>query len=364
MQIKVYDDINNEELKSSWVRLQMENKIFPQMTYEWIEPWVRLRFLNRILHIVTVIKDNQIIMIAPFCIEKAMGVKILRSIPVHFGDFYTIISHDLSDSVINLILEHLKSYQAWNVVKVFNVNSNDKVYSVLNKEDLFMKKHLVDINIANFKGLTFDEFLLTRSKNTRGQYRKKLNRLSRKGEVKFEVIKDSKSYCENQEDFIRLYNLRWVNDSRKPLTDDYYQCRTEAISPNIDQGKAIMFKLSIDDNPIAYRLGFLNNNVFYDWKVVHDPEYNYYSPGNLLIGKIIEHISLEGYEQLNFMTGDYGFKKSWVSEEFNTANYAFLSSRKFGLGALYLFYENKLKDKLKRTYELIKQNRGKKNSKK
>ena len=68
--IKIYNDINDTELKTAWVKLQHETEVFPQMFFEWIEPWVRLRFGNRKLYIITVVENGNIIGIAPFCIER------------------------------------------------------------------------------------------------------------------------------------------------------------------------------------------------------------------------------------------------------------------------------------------------------
>ena len=73
-------------------------------------------------------------------------------------------------------------------------------------------------------------------------------------------------------------------------------------------------------------LVFCMINLFFDWKVVHNPEYNYYSPGNLLVGKIIDKIIDDGYDKFNFMTGDYRYKRSWISEDqtsFNSETFLF-----------------------------------------
>ena len=44
--IKIFDNIHDAELKAAWLKLEQDNDIFPQMYYEWIEPWVRLKSLQ------------------------------------------------------------------------------------------------------------------------------------------------------------------------------------------------------------------------------------------------------------------------------------------------------------------------------
>lgn len=346
--IKVFRNFQDEELKEAWIRIQHENNTFPQMHYEWVEPWVRLKSFQNKIYVITAEAGGKIVGIAPFYIETKGFVKILRTVPVHFGDFYTLIS-DRSQEVVSQILKYVKKYEEWNVVHFYNVNNKNILHQSLLNEG-FKSKEIVNIHAANFKGKDFNEFLLTLSKNTRGQYRKKWNRLVREGDVKFEAITDSNSYMNNVDTMNRLYNLRWAKDSTPLLSQEYYNMRNEAIAPCFDKGKAVMYKLSFNNQAIAYRLGFLNNGSFYDWKVVHDPEFNYYSPGNLMVGKIIDSIIENGYHEFNFMTGDYRYKRSWISKEHTTINSEYFNAKQLSFGSLYIAYRIKLREKIKQIY--------------
>ena len=355
--IKVFDDIHDVDLKKAWVKLQYENDVFPQMHYEWMEPWVRLRFGKRKLHIVAVLEKDEIIAIAPFCIENKIGLKILHTIPIHFGDFYSIISNE-SKEIIEVILEYLKSCINWSVVHFFNVNNKNTLSACLSNNKDFKEKKVVDIHEANFDGLSFQEYLLTLSKNTRGQYRNKWNRLSKKGDVKLEAITSSESYELNTAEMNKIYNLRWKNDNIPLLTQAYYNMRNEAIKPYFDKKSAILYRLSLNDEAIAYRLGFLHNKTFFEWKVIYNPEYSYYSPGNLLVGKIIEDILPKGFNRFNFMTGDYRYKKSWVSEKNTSTNYEYLYARKLSFGQYYVTYRLKYRESIKKAFYILKESKG------
>tara|TARA_B100000925_G_scaffold171416_1_gene129110 strand:+ start:11347 stop:12414 length:1068 start_codon:yes stop_codon:yes gene_type:complete len=346
--IKIFDDFNNTELKEAWLRLQLENDIFPQMFYEWINPWLKSKELKIEVYIITVTKDGLIEAIAPFCIEKKGFIKVLKTIPIHFGDFFMFISKQ-SSSINKEIIKHTKKCIRWDVVHFYNINSKNLLNKNLYLEG-FKSNFLVNIHSADFKDLIYEDFLLTLSKNTRGQYRKKLNRIQRKGVVNFEIITTKESYMKNVDEMNNLYKKRWENEDRNLPSQEYYNMRTEAISSCFDKGKAALFKLSINGNAISYRLGFLHKKSFYDWKVVHHPDYNYYSPGNLLVGMIIDKIIDDGYEKFNFMTGDYRYKRSWVSEDQTTYNSEYFYSKNMSFGTFYLIYRIKCRDKLKEIY--------------
>ena len=75
--ICVFEDIHDLELVRYWKRLEEETDCFPQMYYEWCEPWWRVQSDNRALHIVTVQnKEKEIVGIAPLCIERRIGLRI------------------------------------------------------------------------------------------------------------------------------------------------------------------------------------------------------------------------------------------------------------------------------------------------
>jgi len=345
--IKVFDDFEDNELKIAWTQLERETDAFPQMYYEWIEPWWRYNSSKRKLHIVTAINAyDKIIGIAPFCIEKKVGLKVLKSIPIHFGDFYyMLVVHDFADTIIGRIKDYTLTFKAWDIVHFFNVNS-------LSIESLnltsFRKRKITDILVSHFEELTFDQFLLSLSKNTRGQYKKKLNRLNNAGILQLEVITDASDYIRNFDSTKEIYDLRWVNDFKPLLNDNYYSMRNEALLPLFRSGKAVLYNLRLNGCVIAFRLGFLHNNTFYDWKVSHDPEYDYYSPGFVLVGMVIEDLILRGYGGLNFMTGNYRYKRSWMNIDETSSNFEFLSSKKYSFGAVYVFYRLHFRGKSQR----------------
>ncbi|WP_299111127.1 GNAT family N-acetyltransferase [uncultured Winogradskyella sp.] len=304
------------------------------------------------LYVVTVIDQNQkVVGIAPFYIQNKFGVKVLQSIPVHFGDFYEVVI--ANQDAVKLIIDHLKSFKKWNVVKIFNYNNTSNTFNLF-IDNGFTSKKIVDILSPKFKQLTFDEFLKTISKNSRNQYKKKLRRLTREGEISFVVAKTWQDYMEHFESTKKIYNMRWEGDDRPLLSDDYYKMRNEALQPLFEKEKALLYLLKLNNETIAFRLGFLNNKTFYDWKVSHNPKFDYYSPGFLTVGLIIEHLISTDNHAFNFMTGNYQYKRSWTNNNEDSTNYELLYAKRFSIGELYLRYRETYRDKLKEIASKIK----------
>lgn len=350
--IETFHDINNHDLKNGWIKLQNEIDAFPQMHYEWIEPWWAANNKSQELYIITVLdSNNSIVGIAPFCIQKKGMVKVLRSIPIHFGDFYSFISNN--KAVNELIIDKISEFKKWNIIHIFNINSeNPLIKSFENRK--FQTREIVEILSPKFENNNFEEFLQSISKNSRSQYKKKLKRLDKKGKVDFVEVNTWEGYLANFTSLKDIYNLRREADERPFLSDSYYEMRNKALKPMFENGKSVLYLLKLDDELIAFRLGFINNKTYYDWKVSHNPEFNYYSPGFLTVGLIIEHLISNNNKEFNFMTGNYQYKRSWTNNNDENVNLEVFHSKKWSFGYLYQKYRMKYREIIKAIYTSLK----------
>ena len=343
--LKVFRNFDDDELRDGWMKLQSEIEVFPQMYFEWVSSWFRHAARKEDPYIICVLDgENNVVGVAPFILEKIYPFRILRSIPIHFGDFYEILA--TSKTVSEMLVNEIDSFKHWNVALLFNVNSSDPV-EALCAERKFSRKEVVRILAPVFDS-GFNSYLSTLSKNSRQRFNKNVRKLERLGKLSLKSITTWDMYISYFNATRSLFEKRWAKDGRPLLTDDYYEMRNEALHGLFEKGKAALFVLELDDKLIAYRLGFLNNRSFYDWKVCHDTEYNALSPGFLSVGMIIERLIDDGYISFNFMAGDYQYKRSWNNVECNSVNLEIIKSDKCSIGYLYFFYRYKLRDSIKK----------------
>lgn len=344
MRVKEYNSIEDPELIKAWTDVQKEYPTFPMMQIEWITPWWNRNSSNRKLKVFVVNNEGgKALCVAPFCIQREFGIKVLRSIPIHFGDFYHFISKDTEAE--QFMIDHLKKDKSASVAHIFNCNNHSTTYDKLILNN-FKSREIVKILAPKFDGIGFNDFLLTISKNSRGQFRKKRNRLAKKGSLKLLEIRDFQGYLKCFPETKRLYNIRWKEDKRPLLSDEYYAMRNASLKSLFEQGKAVLFIVQSENQTVAFRLGFLNDQTFYDWKTAHDPEFDYYSPGFISVGLIIERLIEKGYSCFNFMTGNYQYKRSWNNKNENNYNAEFFLAND-SIGRLYVNYRLKWREKIK-----------------
>lgn len=353
--IRVIDDIHDSRLVRHWKRIQEETDCFPQMHYEWCEPWWRLRSGKRKLHIVAVEDANQkIVGIAPLCIERRFGLRVLRSFPVHFGDFYFFLAEEGEERarIHEAIIDYATSFSAWRVVHLFNINSKSPTSASLVDRG-FIGNEVTAILAATFRDMSFGDYLVTLSPNTRQHFRKKSRRLARLGAVSLERIDDASGYAAYANDMNRIYSERWADDHSLPPDDAYYRCRTQAVQSLFAKRLMTLFVLKMDGVPCAFRLGFAYRGKYYGWKVTHDPGLASVSPGFLMIGKIIETLITEDYTEMNFMAGDYPWKRSWAPDGPQSMNHEFFACDRSLRARLYLKYRLAWRDRLRARYYAI-----------
>lgn len=352
LKIQVFEDINDTELKTAWQKLQHECQAFPQMYYEWIEPWVRLRFNNRKLRIIAVKDSNQIIAIAPFCINRRFGIKILESIPIHYGDRYEFIidkNHAYYKTILKCIFSEISNSKLYSTIVINQISKGSKTYNQLNNND-FLKKELVKCPVSVIDNTSYNEFLSKLKSKVRSNFRNRLRKLNKLGDLTFEVNSDSNYYLDNQKEFREMYEKRWMDVDRKLPDNIFYKCREESFCAMLDKEIAYNIVLKLNENIIGYRLGFIYDNRYYDWKICYDVDYKKFGLGAIMTAKLIENLIENKIIELNHGAGGYSYKTDWTPQQRYTENFKFVKHTTIFFGKLMVNYEIKYKDMFKRLY--------------
>jgi CelD/BcsL family acetyltransferase involved in cellulose biosynthesis len=350
--IKIFENFENEELADAWHRLEKEGDIFPQMYLAWIEPWWRYNASNRRLHIVALVDTtNLIIAIAPFCIENKSGLKVLITIPIHFGDFYYIITNeDNLNLVSGKILEYCKSFKYWNLVQLNQVDVSSQLFIEAKNNNAVYKK-LSDVVCTNLDYSTFSEFLGIIGGKERREFKRRRKRLEEIGDVRLSLIKSKEDY-HNYEIAMKNIAIKKWKGKANSKTDKLFRYRAESYANCLDLNKALGFILLLNSQPIAYRLGFINNDEFISWKLVYDPDFSSLGLGKMISIMSIEQLINMNIKALNNGGGDYEYKKSWFTNEKTSEIYRLFLKNNNLRAAFYIFIEMKVKILVKRLFKI------------
>ena len=354
MQIRIACDIDDPALKADWERLTREADVFPQSAYHWCSTWWKYLAGRRELHVVTVLDDaGYAVGIAPLCIERRLGIRILRSFPINYGDFFQlIVSPEANEtSVHETCLEYVNRYSQWNCALLSPVNDGSILYHFLNDRGC-PSKHLTGNIVADIRASSWEEYVATLSRNRRRLTQKKMRLLEDRHNVDVEVVQDGTGYLEHFDRIRELIDSRGEKD-RPRRSDAYMKCVKETSVRLFEEGRMVLYLIKANSAVIAYRIGIVHGDTYYDWNTSYDMAWSEYSPGLLSIAYVIRDLIARRFAKLDFMAGVYDFKLTYSPTHQMKNNHLFVMGDRSLGSRLFCRYQLAWRDRIKPYYRKV-----------
>jgi len=182
--------------------------------------------------------------------------------------------------------------------------------------------------------------------------RKVLMRKVRKEEEKFQL----KSFRGHLEEGLKVA-FEIDNYSRKKsrgyssFSDEGIKNFYRMISKYLDKNFSIHV-LYMEDQPIAYEMGFSIGSTYIGSQLSFDERYAAYSPGKVMIVRLIEHLATSGIQLLDFGSGDSHIKRLLTSDHQQLAKVTLSQNPLIGI------YIEKLNQSKHWSYDMIQKHVG------
>jgi len=362
MNIQIYTDFDDEDLKSRWMGLESAIDVYPQITFDWCSTWWKFRGDSYALRVIVVIDANQnTLAIAPFCIDKHFGINILRSMPINFGDYYSILvlprQHQESE-IYDFLFEYLESSpdRTWTWTRLDQISENSVSLIETLEHRNWISRELTRCPTADINVGDWDEYLEKISSSFRSTVRRKLRKFAKSGDYKLEVIRNWEEFEPLFPEINEIHNMRWIDDFVPEKDDLDKQMWKESIKGAFKINKAVLFLIRNSQEIIAYRLGFLHDDTYYDWHLSHNPKFNSLSPGTVIVALVIQYLIENSISKLDFLAGNYDWKKNWCSNKNAPINYQITSPSCGPTSHLLNWYYHGLRIKLRNSYHALMKN--------
>lgn len=136
------------------------------------------------------------------------------------------------------------------------------------------------------------------------------NRAGRRGEVRIEEAAAG-SVIPALEELFRLHQKRWEarGDEGAPESVRSFHCDA---APRLQRaGLLRLYLLRIADRVVAAHYGLAHQARVYFYLTGFDPDYDFESPGTILLGHAIEQAAAEGCREFDFLRGREAYKYDW-----------------------------------------------------
>jgi len=354
MNICIFDDIVDPFLKSEWERLEKEADVFPQSSYHWCATWWKHLSGRRRLHVVMVVDDaGKALAIAPLCLERHWGVRVLRSFPVNFGDFYQVIASPCANAkeIFIAVRSYIAKHRGWHVALLSPVNDSSALYRYLVDAGI-PDKHLVGNVVADISGGTWDEYLASVSRNRRRLTKKKMKALESGHEVEIQQIADAEGFSQHFERMCEIQRLRATKD-RSDRSARYMRCAQEVYRHLFSSGQMVLYLIKADGVVISYRLGIVRGTAYYDWNTNYDVAWSNYSPGLIGLAYVLRDLIERGFVTVDFMAGVYDYKLSYSPQYVMRNNHQFVFGNSTLTSRLFLIYQLDWRDRIRPHYRKV-----------
>lgn len=188
-------------------------------------------------------------------------------------------------------------------------------------------------------GASLADLLARTSANHRGDLGRRFRRLAEFGAVELIVLRDPALAAAHFDGaFQAAYAAQWRDTPSGSLLDrpGVAAFLRRLLVAEAAGGLAHFSALSVGGQPIAWHLGIVDRNELYWWFPTYDPAWARFSPGKVLLARLLEHGLAAGWQRVHFLTGGHDYKLAWRPEPADLATVRWFSPSVAGRGlALY-----------------------------
>jgi len=323
MELQVYRNLQElNEIATAWNHLVAESASHvPFLRYEYISTWWESlgggEWETGELYVVTAKSDDEKLMgIAPLFLtqnlERKNALMFLGSIQI--SDFLDLIvrPEDLNQFT-DILLEHLTGPEAptWEVLDLYNILDDSATPAALETSaarlGLTYKRETIQVSPVVALPDDWDEYLLNIKKKQRHEIRRKIRRAeSAPVDVRWYIVEDEATLDDEIEAFLQL--MTYDHHKETFLTDVMRSQMHAAVHTAFQAGWLQLTFLEIGGEKAAAYLNFDFNNRIWMYNSGINFDFNYYSPGWVLLAYVIQWGIENGREALDFMRGDEDYK--------------------------------------------------------
>ncbi|MBN2312743.1 MAG: GNAT family N-acetyltransferase [Sedimentisphaerales bacterium] len=327
MDAQLVDNFANGTLYDSWnALLSQAADANAQLTHEWLSSCWEIFSDRKKLSLITVNDGSKIVGIAPLTIatviDKAgMTLKKLTFVGDGLTDYHDLLTADEKrEEILRILIEFIvEGKKDWDVIHFRNVRGDSPNLPILRNiltETSFRFMERINIRSPYISiDRDWTDYYSTLGKNIRSDVRRRSNVLAKLGKA----------------EFVRLHKVNDVTDTLHMIKSIHVKYRkakgdvswytnekrfrfASLIVKRFGDRKwlDIVF-LKLNDQIIAYYLGFVYGNIVYFWNTGFDPDFSKVGPGKLLLHFWIKDSFAKGYSQFDFMVGEESYKLQWTS---------------------------------------------------
>jgi hypothetical protein len=278
------------------------------VTFDYLISWLTSIGAGRQFRILVMYKEKNLIAMCPLIDNTFIGAGLWGMIDVPCRE-------ENKREVLPLLINYLLAKKSYNHLEFGPLVSDSTTVAI--SENYLLSKNVrftkiqVDGNpyINTTVGLETYKQTLTKKCITQDIERCQ-RRLSEKGQLSLHCLNNKEEITFHLTNYFEIYLKQWpVNRFKKNsgFKNLYIDFAYRALS----KGFLAFTVLLLDDKPLAYHYGFLHKKSLYWFTPTYDIDWKKFSPGKILMWKIIEDC-FNKKNEFDFQNGMESYKMQWT----------------------------------------------------
>tara|TARA_X000000368_G_scaffold418015_1_gene416178 strand:- start:5769 stop:6881 length:1113 start_codon:yes stop_codon:yes gene_type:complete len=324
VKIDIYEKFN-PELKSIWIEFEKNAEMTPFQSYSWLNHWQKTigAPLNKThLQIVILKEEDSIIAILPLCIYNSKSIKVLNWLGGVQSDYKVPLLHEnwkkyeIDFKVI--WVEVCKKLKPFDVIHL--ENQTEKIGELINPFVLaFNVVQSTTSAHANLSGDWITYYNKRIKKKMRADSRRSIRKLSKIGKFEFLIGKSMNDFNLIISQMIIQKSQRYLHTGLRDILAISEYKKFYKKLPQLDYNSEMSLHCSavvVNEEIIATHVGLVQRECFYYLMPAYESEtWGKFSPGRLLLEKLIEWSFSSNILKFDFTVGAEGYKEKWCDEE-------------------------------------------------
>lgn len=307
-----------ESLRDDWSKLLAMRKTSSAfLTWEWLTAWWKVNNAGRELWLLTAWSGKDLVGIAPLMLSNEkkhrLRFRLLQSIGALNTDESDFLVRDDDPAIIHSLLDFiLQNRHRWDALMLheFRVGqpSTRTIQEVLTQSRLrirYKPSPHYHIPLAS----SWDEYFKSLSKNMRKNLERRLRRMKENHTLEIEHHRGSQIRREHFETIFEInrngaFPEKYESESERAF-------HRELLHRMASQGWMEILFLKLDQEPVAFEYGFNVDGRFEDWRTGYNKDFRKQGIGKILLYFLLKEFSEKGYQDFDFLRGDYDHKHDW-----------------------------------------------------
>lgn len=295
-------------------------------TYEWFDSWWHAYGSRHRIFMPALFDGDELVGLAPLVRSRGpLGLRQLEFASSQNADYQAIVVKADSERVVSWeFCKFLQRHRSeWDMVVLRNLPLDSPALAVMRDQLAAAGLRLIELERIVCPTLVMsgreDEISRLLDKYS---FRRRIKALERLGPLGFQVLNGSDAIDAALPILFAQHRRRWTATGMASQFDDsatrkFYRHLAHALDR---RGWLHFSLLSCGDKVVACHLGFKYRRRLYWYKPSFDPDYSRYSPGLVLLHRLMTDALALGLEELDFTVGEEQFKQRFANSRRTNVN--------------------------------------------